>query len=263
MICQPQYFRRVARFLLWLSIAVVPFACGDVDQNELDSLVLRFQAQDSFWRQFEVGNEVSELADPRALVKLEPWLRHKDRHVRGNVAFIYAKLGDPRGLATIMGILDDYSGDRRVEWQGGSLLFGENETLDRAMARMLRSPAGLRAQIRTDRYYAVHLLGVLRDPRSVEVLVPLLADETINHKVAWALGEIQDDRVIPPLMAALSDSDALVRTNAIQSLERLRAAEAIPRLRAMLSDTALPSAGPRQPVGRAARDALETLQREP
>jgi HEAT repeat protein len=243
-------------------MAVTSFSCADADDKELDSLVRRFQGEPFFFRQFDIGQEIVERADPRAPRMLESWLKHEDRHIRGNVGFIYAKFGDPRGLATIVGILDDYSGERRVEWQGGSLLSGTNESPEQAMERFLRSPGALRAQIKTDRYYAVHLLGELRDAHAVDVLLPLLTDASINYKVAWALGEIQDERAIAPLIAALRNSDALVRTSTIHALVKLRATEAVPNLQAMLSDTALPSAGPRTSVGQTALEALETLQNE-
>ncbi len=67
----------------------------------------------------------------------------------------------------------------------------------------------MRRQIREDRYYAVHMLGELRDRRSVDVLVPLLGDPDVNYKVAWALGQIGDARAIAPFIAALDDPDAL------------------------------------------------------
>ena len=41
-------------------------------------------------------------------------------------------------------------------------------------------------QIRADRYYAVHLLGNLKDRRAVPILIPLLTD--IQLKVRGALG---------------------------------------------------------------------------
>jgi len=40
------------------------------------------------------------------------------------------------------------------------------------------------AQIQSDRYYAVHLLGELEDSRATPILIPLLQDTEINYKVA-------------------------------------------------------------------------------
>jgi HEAT repeat protein len=106
-------------------------------------------------------------------------------------------------------------------------------------------------------------LGQLRDPRAFEILVPLLDDAEINYEVAWALGEIGDRRAIRPLIAVLRDRHAVVRTLAIQSLERLRATEALPAIRALLTDRALPSAGDQVSVGETAKAVIAKLQREP
>ena len=148
---------------------------------------------------------------PRALQRLAPWLTHEDRHLRGNAALVFAGLGDPRGFETIRFMLFDRS--ERLEGQG----------IPTAGFSVVR-------QIRSDRYYAVHLLGELKDVRAVEPLIPLLEDHEINYKVAWALGEIGDARAIPPLMAALGNRDALVRVSAIQALVTLGATEAVPKL---------------------------------
>lgn len=251
-------FRRLGLFVV--SLFLTGTVTAQVDDNRLNSLIASFRAEKFFSRQFKIGEEIAELADARAVSALEPWLKHEDRHVRGIVAFVFAKFEDPRGFATIVEILDDYSAERRVEWHVGSLVFSTDESPEEAMERYLRSPAALHRQIASDRYFAVHLLGELRDPQAVDVLVPLLDDEGINYKVAWALGEIGDQRAIPDLIGALKDPDALVRTIAVQSLAKMRAAEARPYIEALLTDAALPNAGDRIPVGETARTALRSLE---
>lgn len=66
----------------------------------------------------------------------------------------------------------------------------------------------------------------------------------LGYQAAWARGEIGDRRAITPLLQALKHPDALARVNAIDSLERLRAQEAVPYLRKMVTDIAVPRAGP-------------------
>src|SRR5437870_13077103 len=82
-----------------------------------------------------------------------------------------------------------------------------------------------RSQIREDRYYAAHLLGDLKDPRAVPMLVPLLKDEEVNLIVPWSLGEIGDKSAIPPLIEALADSRLEMRAAALRALEKLEAKE--------------------------------------
>jgi HEAT repeat protein len=145
-------------------------------------------------------------------------LSHDDRHVRGIVAFVFGRLGESRGFETIAGILADRA--PRSPGQG--------------------IPGGgwsLAAQIRSDRYYAAHLLGDLKDPRGVELLVGLLNDPEVEYIVPWSLAAIGEDRAIPPLIGRLERDDPSVRVLAIAALERLNAREALPRLRELLQDS--------------------------
>ena len=87
----------------------------------------------------------------------------------------------------------------------------------------------LRAQIREDRYYAAHLLGDLRDPRAIPILVPLLKDKEVNSIVPWALGQIGDKSAVGPLLDALDEDSPSMRVLAIYALETLNAKEAVPR----------------------------------
>ena len=82
------------------------------------------------------------------------------------------------------------------------------------------------AQIRADRYYAAHLLGDLKDPRGVDLLVPLLNDQDVGYIVPWSLAEISDRRAVGPLIGQLERDDPSVRVLAIYALERLNAREA-------------------------------------
>jgi HEAT repeat protein len=236
-------------------------AAGAGSTSEVTRLLAMFQAESAFWRQIDIADDLAAVAAPRDLVELEPWLAHEDRRTRANAAYLFARVGDPRGLEVLEAILGDFSAGRRVEWQGGSLVTGKDDP--HGMERHLRSPSALRAQIRTDRYYAVHVLGRLRDPRAVPMLLPLLEDDAIDYNVAWALGEIGDRRAITALIVALRDPDALVRQSAIHALVKLRATESLPDLVAMFGDAALPSAGDRVPVGVTARKAAEALRAAP
>jgi HEAT repeat protein len=232
-----------AVMLLLGSLLTAEIGCGRQAQST-DRLLAQFEATTVSWQQLEVARRLASAGDGAALRQLEPWLRHEDRHLRGNAAFVFASLGDARGLEIIGAMLTDRSA--RPEGQG----------IPAARFSVAR-------QITADRYYAVHLLGELRDVRAVDLLIPLLDDPEINYKVAWALGEIGSASAIPRLIASLEDRDALVRVSAIQALVELRATEALPRIRTLASDSAMPSAGDRVSVGDTARAAIATLQNGP
>ena len=214
---------------------------------ELPQLLKRFKEETVFYLQLDIAQEIVRAGSDDALKALEAWLDHEDRHIRGNAAYVFAARGKARGFDVIYGILSDRS-DRPLG-QGIPFVV-DNPASDRGW---------LAEQIRTDRYYAVHLLGELRDPRVLDVLLPLMDDSEVSYKVAWALGEIRDARAIPVLIEALKNPDALVRSIAIQSLVQLHAREARPYIEALISDTTVPNAGERVSVGDRARTALEAL----
>ena len=72
-------------------------------------LLDRFKTEKVFWRQFEIARALAAANNRGAIAELEVWLTHDDRHLRGNVAFVLGRLGDPRGFETIAAILADRS----------------------------------------------------------------------------------------------------------------------------------------------------------
>src|SRR5215472_12628599 len=94
--------------LLVLLFTVVPLARGQ-QPSSLDQLVGQFDREAVFWRQFEVAKAIVSAHDVNVLPKLDSWLIQEDRHLRGNAAFIFARLGDPRGFDVIVAILNDRS----------------------------------------------------------------------------------------------------------------------------------------------------------
>jgi len=172
-------------------------------------------------------------------------LSDEDRHERGNVAFIFGGLGDPRGFQVITDILTDRSD--RPEGQGTGIASSDGRY------RVAR-------QVRADRYYAAHLLGHLRDPRAVPILVPLLKDTEVNSIVPWSLGQIGDKRAVGPLLDALDDDSPSMRVISIYALETLDAKEALPRLFFLLNDRRRSNFGAVVSVADAAKAAIAKLQ---
>src|SRR3984893_5686977 len=97
---------------------VLLFATPCLDRGQqrptVAELLQQFETTAVFWQQFEVAKAIVAANDTRVLPKLQSWLTHEDRHLRGNAAFIYAGLGDPRGFDAIVGILGDRSERREV-----------------------------------------------------------------------------------------------------------------------------------------------------
>jgi HEAT repeat protein len=260
MIVTKKRVRASTLFLVLVSTTSL-IGCGPTGDRELDKLLRGFQNERVFWRQSEIGQEIVQRGDPRVLSVLQPWLKHDDRRIRGNVAYIFAEFGDARGLETLFEILDDISEQRTVRLDGiPSILMSTEESFEEARERVLKSPAALRSTIKSDRYYAVHLLGELRNPDAVEMLIPLLNDDDINYSVAWALEQIGDQRPIGALVKALNHPDASVRVPVIHALQGLGAVEALPYLEALVDDPERPRFGYRGTVGQAAREAIASIE---
>jgi HEAT repeat protein len=208
-------------------------------------LVEQFKNEQVFWKQIEIAKAIAGKRDATVLPLLAEWLGHEDRHIRGNVAFIFASLGDPRGLQTIAGILADRS--ERREGQGIPTASSDGRY------RFER-------QVVADRYYAAHLLGDLNYPRGVDMLLPLLDDPEVQSTVPWSLGEIGDKRAIPPLIAALDNDDPSNRVLVIYALEALHAKEAVPRLLTLVNDNRRSRFGALVTVSEAAKAAIARLR---
>ena len=209
------------------------------------ALVEQFKNEEVFWKQMEIGKALVRRQDGSVLPPLADWLGHRDRHIRGNVAFIFASLGDPRGLQTIADILADWS--ERPEGQGIPTAPSDGRY------RFER-------QVAADRYYAAHLLGDLRDPRGIALLVPLLDDPETQSIVPWSLGQIGDKRAIPPLIAALDNDDPSNRVLVIYALEALDGKEAVPRLMTLVNDDHKSRFGALVTVSEAAKAAIAKLR---
>lgn len=73
------------------------------------------------------------------------------------------------------------------------------------------------------RLAAVEALGLIRDSRAYEHLLPLLSDDDrdIRFATAVALGELGDKRAVIPLEKACADSSGYVRAAALDSIQKL------------------------------------------
>ena len=101
------------------------------------------------------------------------------------------------------------------------------------------SPSGcMQQEIRQDRYYAAHLLGDLKQPRAIPILVPLLTDVDVHGIVPWSLAQIGGHDAVAPLISTLKDGNPDMRWMAIDALVTLRAKEALPHIRQLLTDEA-------------------------
>jgi hypothetical protein len=189
--------------------------------------------------------QLTARGDATVLPRLVDYLKDEDRHVRGNAAVVFAAFGDPRGFETISAILSDRSNRPPGQGQAGVSSDGRYH---------------VEQQIKADRYYAAHLLGDIRDPRGVALLVPLVADRDVDYIVPWSLGQIGGPAAVTALMDLLGHAEPSIRVLAIYALESLDAREALPRLEALVGDESKSNFGNAVTVGAAAKAAIATLR---
>jgi|ERR1700739_73465 len=91
--------------------------CASQRSESLTDLVREFNENQIFWQQLQVAQKLVARNDRSVLSGIEPYLKNEDRHLRGNSAFVFAGLGDERGLDVIYDILQDRSSPR-PEGQG-------------------------------------------------------------------------------------------------------------------------------------------------
>jgi HEAT repeat protein len=82
----------------------------------------------------------------------------------------------------------------------------------------------------------------------------------VNYIVPGSLAQIGNGSAIQPLIGALSDPNPSIRVLAIYALVDLKATEALPRLRQLLSDNEKSNFGKLESVADAARAAIAKLQ---
>lgn len=81
---------------------------------------------------------------------------------------------------------------------------------------------------------AVQLIGRSGDPRTVQLVTPLVAHDMsdVRYAVVQLLGEVGDPTLVPPIQAALQDRDQDVQQLAAAMLRRIGTPDALAALKA-------------------------------
>lgn len=125
-----------------------------------------------------------------------------------------------QALAALIPYLDDPEPTRRrsavhliqsIPWDDGSRAFPALRKLLTHSEALTRGMSGL-------------ALATLDDQKSFDALVKMLEDDDDPYArrcAAWALGELKNQKAMAHLKKALNDSNALVKSNADNAIERL------------------------------------------
>ena len=178
----------------------------------------------------EAAMTLGTLRDPRAVAPLASMLRDRDRAVRDAAIGALLAIGEP-AVTTLGDCLTDPL--LTVQESASSVLatIADARVLTQLMAA-LASPDWI------VRMHAAKALGRVRDPGAIGVLVPRLQDsvKAVREEASAALAAI-GEAALPSLLAALTDSEWLVRLHAVEALGKTGSTEAVmPLLSALFND---------------------------
>ena len=157
---------------------------------EAATLLQEFKEAEYFWQQGAVGRQLVALEDSSVVPAMLEMLKSEDRKTRCNAGRVLAGLGDDRGLFAVISELNDigYRPINKDEARGN-----ESKLL------LFKHKPAYAHQVRSDRYYAAHMLREIGDQRAVPALIETLGDDSINYQAAIVLGHLGDKRAIPHL----------------------------------------------------------------
>jgi HEAT repeat protein len=161
-------------------------------------------------------------------------LRHKDATKRRDAAAALGQLGDTRAVEPLIlasqGLFDTDVVAAAIEALGQ---LGDGRAVKPLLAHS-SNPYQNGQRLYTLAWQGLLKLGVC----AVEPLIAALQDSPagIRSRAAWVLGQLGDARAVAPLIAALQDSNDEVRSQAVWALGKLGDARAVEPLIAALED---------------------------
>jgi HEAT repeat protein len=183
--------------------------------------------------------------------------RNANSNLRRTACWFIARLGDQRAVYPLLKAFKDPDTSVSQEAGVGLGVLGNKRALQPLATTLTRSEDNDR------RYIAAYALGLLRDSRSVEPLLATLHDreddQTVRGHAAEALGNIGDRRAIPFLIEALDDRSAEVRFWGAFALGKLKAIDALPKLKRIGATDRTRVKG-WWTIGKEARDAVKAIE---
>ena len=175
----------------------------------------------------EAAVALGTFRDPRSVAPLVSLLRDSDRAVREAAIGALTAIGEPSVPSLGLCLSDPYL---TVQEAASTVLAA---IADERVLDPLKASLGNRDWI--VRMYAAKALGRIKNPGSIEPLMPLLHDKVkaVREETAAALAAI-GAAAIPSLLRALTHEEWLVRLHAVEALGKMRSPVAVEPLLSVL-----------------------------
>jgi HEAT repeat protein len=218
------------------------------DMRAVDTLLPDLQDRD--WRvRRNAVQALGALKTPRAVEPLLQALNDRTQTVRQRAAVALGRIKDPAAIPALVQVLleSEYSAAGEAAFQALKK-FGR-----------LAGPHVLEALRRDANLYLIDLLPGTRVPGQAGVLIELAGHKNVHvrRKAIEALGKIQEPEALAFLTRALDSDDPTTKVLAIQSLSKLGAMQALPKILDLLRPGGL--YGPSSGVHHAVAEAFQQM----
>jgi len=178
-------------------------------------LIESLKSEDKF-RLRATARTLGKIKDRRAVFPLAQLLIHPTHNVRGGACSALGKIGDTTVTQQIIGMLNDSAETVR---KSASVALGELKD-KRAISPLISALGDPHYSVRMTACRSLSNLGEV----VVDTLISLLDDENdfIRNLSLVALGEIQNQRCVNPLMDKLNHPDWSTRANAVEALGEIK-----------------------------------------
>jgi HEAT repeat protein len=168
----------------------------------------------------EAATLLGDLRDPRAVCSLVSILRDRDRSVREAAIRALTSIGEP-SVVPLGTCLSDPELTVQEAASGVLASIADGRVLD-PLVQALRSPDWI------VRMHAAKALGRIKDPGSIQSLIPLLQDnvKAVREETSTALAAM-GEAAIPALIKSLTHQDWSVRLHAVESLGKTKSPKAV------------------------------------
>jgi HEAT repeat protein len=161
-------------------------------------------------------------------------LEDNNAQIRANAAMALGQFDDSRAVEPLIQALRAINDTRAIIQLVDIVEYGKNLTIRKSAANALRKIGtyGLKDENSTARWMSAYVLGYyFKDKSAVESLIQALEDNQCGAAcaadAAKALGNINDTRVVEPLIQALNNNDSSVRYSAAMALGKVKDTRAV------------------------------------